>query len=986
MMAKRVLILLGAAQLMVQGVIREDFRENVAHIPVVDADLSNEALELKLLGPGSEGVKLSHHPEVKNDPHYLWNGQCAGPVVLAFEFEEVVDLSGEGWGCRLQTKNVGGARLHLALQVGGRWLVQEKSVEEGKDWNVQWLRLGKRKWLALDPETVTFGEQVKGPDLSAVTAVGFAAPVKPKGSKSCIRLDWFELRQGEQVGDARRGEFLEAGAPFLRSALLIKDGETVNRVRRGLLVPLGEDHWGCFDPDLLRWAAFWKAPAGEAPLSYDSMAAVSYPEGKAKAKKVPSLRGEVLFQTDEVPGVGEDDRAALVNDGQARVGPLGGRHWLGHELWGRTVVLHYEVDGTVVSELVRRNEGGSVERMLRVGGHRGPLRFRVGRFFKTCEGEGARLRDGELMLERADGPRVVVLGSGPLAGGDFPTKVPAVAFDGDVREVRNPGAEVQGVFTVRPVGIPMGERFIRPTDLAFLSDGVGLLTTLDGDVWRIEGIEEETSRWRRVASGIYEPISLEVTPNDRVFVLGRDQVTELIDVNGDSVYDEYRNASDAFQQTLQTRDYATSLEVLPDGSFLVAKGGIHSERATSDNELSGHRGTIVHLSADGREAKVVADGLRLPYVGLRGDGAIFASDQQGNFVPSTPIHVIGEGRPYLGHPPTNFQKATEVTEPLLWYPYQTSRSGAAFATSVAKGFPDLGAAFLQVSWSGRLFAIETPEWGQAFSWQLPLQLGFPSLNGTSHPTSGRLYVTGLGISGYKPTTEGLIGIASIEETSAMPVPESLEVGEGRIEVRFKRPLAADEVVTPGSPALRMFDIERTGKYGSGHFRWDGEPGEHRFQPEEILISEDRRTLTLTFPHLYRSDVTDLFLNVTAAGNVLPLHFFTRPEHLPVAGKGVLRELAALEKVEPVEAGNAARGKDYFAKYACAGCHSLDETKLVGPSLKGLAMRANEAVMKESILDPNAVITKGYAAAMPSFAGVLTEQELADLLAYLGTLK
>lgn len=976
--------------------VREDFQEHVAHIPLVGGDLSNESLELLRLGPGADQLKLSHHPEVQNDPHYIWNGKCEGPVLAGFEFGAEMDLSGEGWWCRVRTKNVGAARLHVALKIDDQWVVQKKSIRNEKDWNVQRVTLEEREWLKLDEKRVTLGEEVV-PNLKAVTAIGFAAPVKPRGSQSCIRLDWFELTTVPRSENPKAafkpkgvGEFLERGVPFLRSALLIQDGKKVNRVRRGLLVPLGEDHWGCFDPDLLRWAAVWKAPAGKAPLTYDSMAGVSYPEAKAKAKLVPQLQGEVLFQTAELSGVGEDDRAQLLNY-ERKVGPLTKKQgrWLGHELRGKQVVLNYLVGETAVQEVLRRTDEGAVHRVMKVAAHDQELQIRVGDFFKKEYGVGASLRGGTLTLRASKKSQAVVLSTQPRESGvtfDFPERKPARAFDPAILKVKNSPSEVQGAFTVRSISIPKGTRFIRATDLAFLSDGTGLLTTLDGDVWRIKKIEEETSQWRRVASGIYEPISLEVTPNDRVFVLGRDQVTELIDHDGDSFFDEYRNASDAFQQTLQTRDYATSLVVRPDGSFLVAKGGIHDERAKSDNELSAHRGTVVALSKDGLQAQVVADGLRLPFVGLRNDGAVFASDQQGNFIPSTPVHMIGKGRPFLGHPPTNFQKSEELIEPLLWYPYQTSRSGAAFSTTSEKGFPDLGEAFLQVSWGGKLFAIETPEYGQAFSWQLPLQLDFPSLNGVSHPKSGRLYVTGLGISGYKPTTENLIGIASIEQTSAMPSPVALKVEKGLVEVTFNRPLKEGEIVTPGSPALRMFNIERTGKYGSGHFKWDGEPGEHRFQPEVFSVSEDRRSVRLKFSHLYRSEVTDLFINVTSGSNVLPLHLFTRTAHLPVASRDELESLAALEKEAVLEAGNVKRGETYFAKYACAGCHSIDETKLVGPSLKGLASRADEAAMRQSILDPNAMITEGFPAAMPSFAGVLTEQELVDLLAYLETLR
>lgn len=48
--------------------------------------------------------------------------------------------------------------------------------------------------------------------------------------------------------------FVESEQAFLRSALIVSE-KPVNRVRRGVILPLGNDLWTCFDPDLLRYAA-----------------------------------------------------------------------------------------------------------------------------------------------------------------------------------------------------------------------------------------------------------------------------------------------------------------------------------------------------------------------------------------------------------------------------------------------------------------------------------------------------------------------------------------------------------------------------------------------------------------------------------------------------------------------------------------------------------------------------------------------------------
>jgi cytochrome c len=85
-------------------------------------------------------------------------------------------------------------------------------------------------------------------------------------------------------------------------------------------------------------------------------------------------------------------------------------------------------------------------------------------------------------------------------------------------------------------------------------------------------------------------------------------------------------------------------------------------------------------------------------------------------------------------------------------------------------------------------------------------------------------------------------------------------------------------------------------------------------------------------------------------------------------------------------GDAAKGKDTFSSN-CDVCHNADSTEAkVGPGLKGLFMRANLA-NKKKVTDANVMelINKGSPVGMPSFEDQLSEQERADVLAYLKTL-
>ncbi|MCI0747511.1 MAG: c-type cytochrome [Verrucomicrobia subdivision 3 bacterium] len=111
--------------------------------------------------------------------------------------------------------------------------------------------------------------------------------------------------------------------------------------------------------------------------------------------------------------------------------------------------------------------------------------------------------------------------------------------------------------------------------------------------------------------------------------------------------------------------------------------------------------------------------------------------------------------------------------------------------------------------------------------------------------------------------------------------------------------------------------------------------------------------------------------------------------------GRIHKVAAVGENEvKVAAGNVKRGEDLFFNSpvaACASCHMVSgKGGDVGPILDGIALRADKAYIEESLMDPNAKLAKGFESLtispMPPLGVLLKEQELADILAYLQTLK
>jgi cytochrome c oxidase subunit II len=103
--------------------------------------------------------------------------------------------------------------------------------------------------------------------------------------------------------------------------------------------------------------------------------------------------------------------------------------------------------------------------------------------------------------------------------------------------------------------------------------------------------------------------------------------------------------------------------------------------------------------------------------------------------------------------------------------------------------------------------------------------------------------------------------------------------------------------------------------------------------------------------------------------------------------------------EPLPAGMtlAQYGGQLYTKNNCNTCHSIDGTKLVGPTFKGLfgasqplttgaSVPVDENFLRESILQPQAKVAEGFAPVMPSYQGLLSDRDVQALVEYIKTVK
>jgi cytochrome c oxidase subunit II len=148
--------------------------------------------------------------------------------------------------------------------------------------------------------------------------------------------------------------------------------------------------------------------------------------------------------------------------------------------------------------------------------------------------------------------------------------------------------------------------------------------------------------------------------------------------------------------------------------------------------------------------------------------------------------------------------------------------------------------------------------------------------------------------------------------------------------------------------------------------------------------------------------TTLWFNADTLGT---FHLFCAEycgtEHSRMVGRIIVMEPAEYERwIGGESAGPGApgvpSGEDLFVAKACHTCHRSDSAArapmlhgLVGKTVHlegGQNVTADETYIRESIVNPAAKIVAGYQPIMPTYRGQLSEEEIIQLIRYVGSLK
>jgi azurin len=406
----------------------------------------------------------------------------------------------------------------------------------------------------------------------------------------------------------------------------------------------------------------------------------------------------------------------------------------------------------------------------------------------------------------------------------------------------------------------------------FLPDGAAVLCTMQGDVWRVDGLDDSLAHltWRRIASGLHQALGL-VVEGRSIYVLGRDQVTRLVDLNGDGETDFYE---------CDTNAYATS----PAGHDFIC--GLERDRAGNFYTASGNQG-ILRISPEGRKVDVLATGIRNPDgLALLPDGGVTFPLSEGEWTPASAVGLVpgGHGRRplYFGYGGPRDGKPPEL--PLAYLPRGLDNSSGAQAVVPDDRWGPLKGQLIHLSYgAGAHFLLLRDEvGGQGQGAVVPLAGEFLSgpHRGRFNPKDGQLYVSGMGGWGTYTPDDG--SFQRVRYTGApVQLPAAFHVHQNGVLLRFTRPLDRAVAELPASHFAQCWNYRYSAAYGSAEFspRHPGTAGHDPLTITSAHVTPDGRGLFLEIPAQQPVNQLHLHLGVAAGTTcdlIVTVHRLDRP--------------------------------------------------------------------------------------------------------------
>lgn len=205
----------------------------------------------------------------------------------------------------------------------------------------------------------------------------------------------------------------------------------------------------------------------------------------------------------------------------------------------------------------------------------------------------------------------------------------------------------------------------------FMSDGRLVVSTWDaeGAVYIIEGAttgDPSQMSYKKIATGLAEPLGLAVV-EDTVYVVQKQEMTKLIDHDGDEIIDEYRTLSNDWEVSANFHEFTFGLAYEEPYLYATLAIAILPGGASADPQIP-DRGKLIRVNRYTGETEFVATGLRTPNgVNFGVDGELFIADNQGDWLPASKILHVKEGSFFNSYAVEKDETKTPQ-QPVVWLP------------------------------------------------------------------------------------------------------------------------------------------------------------------------------------------------------------------------------------------------------------------------------------------------------------------------------
>ncbi|MGX5820269.1 DUF7133 domain-containing protein [Chitinophaga lutea] len=498
--------------------------------------------------------------------------------------------------------------------------------------------------------------------------------------------------------------------------------------------------------------------------------------------------------------------------------------------------------------------------------------------------------------------------------------------------------------------------------VAFLPNGRLIASFTRGEVM-IRNMQ--TGQWSLFAEGLHDPLGILVISNNEVLVMQRPELTRLKDTDGDGSADVYECVTDDFGLSGNYHEFNYGPVRDKQGNLYIALnssspgGGMRPEvrgkiNVDGRDGVDGqkqmfsavpYRGWIMQLTPAGKLLPY-ASGFRSPNgIGFDLEGNLFATDNQGDWIGTSPLLHVQRGK-FYGHPGSlvwrkgwkgnPFQLPVEKldslrTKPAVIFPHgimANSPTEPLADHTRGKFGPFAGQLLIGEMNTERIVRVMLEKVDGVMQGAcVPFLDGHGLRKGNnrlSFAPDGSLYV-GQNSHGWL----GAEGIQRIVYTGTPPLDVlKMQLTATGFDLVFTQPVDPATAAQAASYQFRRYNYTYHKKYGSHQFNVSELP------VRQVKLSPDRRRVSVRLDAMAAGYVYELKLQGirTTGGQALAnsLVCYTVNRLVPGAAAPAVKSVPFAQKA-------IQEGKLIMSRSDCHACHKPD-TKLIGPAYADIARK------------------------------------------------